>query len=420
MAADGDLVERLDEQVVALSGTDPEADLEDLQPLAPLFADRTVVGLGEATHGTREFFRLKHRLVRYLVREQGVRLVGIEANFPETTALDEYVADGVGDPATALGDVTYWTWDTEEMVALLRWLRAFNEDRPPDDRVRLHGFDARSAQAAAEELRAFLRRTDPPAVEAAGDAFETLSTTAPTDAVTEEWLLAADAVATDLADRFEERAATYREATTEREWRRVRHLREVVAQARDLGTALTVGNVAPDAVRDEQMAENVAWLLAHEDADRAVVLAHNGHVKTGRFRARGGGDDAPETMGQHLRSRYGDGYYALGFEFGRGSFRALPDPDEEGSGSLQSFTVDRGPDGAVPGVLSAVDGEICLLDVETAAGDPRVGEWLREDHPLHNVGSVHVGEEAAFVPVELATEYDGLLFVAETTAARPA
>lgn len=81
----------LSAHAVPLATTDPLASVLDPDGLDAVFGDALVVGLGEATHGTREFFRLKHRLIRYLVREHGLRVVAMEPNFPETLAIDEYV-----------------------------------------------------------------------------------------------------------------------------------------------------------------------------------------------------------------------------------------------------------------------------------------------------------------------------------------
>lgn len=91
-------VDAIADHAIPLPSTDPA----DLRPLADALADRTVVGLGEATHGTREFFRLKHRLIRFLVEEHGFRAVALESNFLVALALDDYVTRSEGDPREAI------------------------------------------------------------------------------------------------------------------------------------------------------------------------------------------------------------------------------------------------------------------------------------------------------------------------------
>lgn len=65
----------------------------------------------------------------------GLRLFALEANFAEKLAINDYVTAGAGDPLDALAGIHFWTWDTEEVLALIEWLRNFNEGRPPGDQV---------------------------------------------------------------------------------------------------------------------------------------------------------------------------------------------------------------------------------------------------------------------------------------------
>jgi len=83
--------------------------------------------LGEATHGTREFFQLKHRMLEFLASEMGFTIFSIEASMPEAYRLNDYVLNGNGDPAQLLKGMYFWTWDTQEVLAMIRWMREFNQ-----------------------------------------------------------------------------------------------------------------------------------------------------------------------------------------------------------------------------------------------------------------------------------------------------
>ncbi|MDQ4021642.1 MAG: erythromycin esterase family protein [Actinomycetota bacterium] len=100
-----------------------------------------VVGLGEATHGSREFFTLKHRLIEYLVTQQGFTVFALEADRDRCGALDAYVTTGEGDAVQGLRDVGYWTWNTQEVLALLIWLRGHNATVSAGRAVRVVGVD---------------------------------------------------------------------------------------------------------------------------------------------------------------------------------------------------------------------------------------------------------------------------------------
>ncbi|HEX5759531.1 MAG TPA: erythromycin esterase family protein, partial [Thermoanaerobaculia bacterium] len=146
----------------------------DLAPLRDVVGGARVVALGEATHGTREFFQVKHRLLEYLVSELGFSVFAIEASWPESEAVDEYVRTGRGDPAKALAGLYVWPWNTEEVLDLIRWMRQWNAV-PGRRQVRFYGFDVRAAAVSAERLAARLRRIDPPLAAEAGPALARLA-----------------------------------------------------------------------------------------------------------------------------------------------------------------------------------------------------------------------------------------------------
>lgn len=124
-----------------LSGLEPGGPSDDLTAWAQRLQGITMVGLGEATHGSREFFTLKHRLIEHLVTEQGFTTFAVEADRELCRPLDDFLRDGSGDPARLLRELGYWTWCTEEVLALIRWLREHNAATPPHRSVRLVGVD---------------------------------------------------------------------------------------------------------------------------------------------------------------------------------------------------------------------------------------------------------------------------------------
>lgn len=138
---------------------DPDHEDSDLIPILRMVGNARVVGLGEGTHGTREFFRMKDRLVRALVRDLGFRLFAMESNLPETELLNHYVLTGEGDPRALLRGMRLWTWNTEEVLALVQWMRAYNDSG--QDPVRFFGFDMQHPIAAIDSLLSFTRRADP-------------------------------------------------------------------------------------------------------------------------------------------------------------------------------------------------------------------------------------------------------------------
>ena len=121
----------------------------DMQALKGVIGKTRLVSLGEATHGTREFFQLKHRMLEFLVNEMGFNIFAIEATMPESFDINEYVMTGKGDPAKALAGIYFWTWDTEEVLEMIQWMRRYNADPNHTRKVKFYGFDMQSAARAA-------------------------------------------------------------------------------------------------------------------------------------------------------------------------------------------------------------------------------------------------------------------------------
>lgn len=143
---------------IPLAGTEARRDRHDLQALRKLIGDARIVSLGEATHGTREIFELKHRLIEFLATDMGFTIFSIEANMPEAYRLNDYVLHGTGDPAELLRGLYFWTWNTEEVLDLIRWMREFNASGR--GRLQFTGFDMQTPTVAMDLVRDFVSRYD--------------------------------------------------------------------------------------------------------------------------------------------------------------------------------------------------------------------------------------------------------------------
>ena len=134
--------EALRRSAVPLRGLWPRLGFDDLRPLAAIIGEASVVGLGEAAHGASELFTVKHRLIEYLVVELGFTGVAFEASYAGCQPIDEYVRHGRGAAAEALTGQGYTAWDTDEVSALLEWLRLHNSGVPHDRKVAFYGLDS--------------------------------------------------------------------------------------------------------------------------------------------------------------------------------------------------------------------------------------------------------------------------------------
>ncbi len=131
----------------------------DMEQLTKIVGSARIVALGEATHGTREFFQLKHRMIEFLATRMGFTIFSIEANMPEAYRLNDYVLNGKGDPVQLLQGMYFWTWDTKEVLEMIQWMREFNQSGK--GRIAFTGFDMQTPNVAAQIVSDFASKDDP-------------------------------------------------------------------------------------------------------------------------------------------------------------------------------------------------------------------------------------------------------------------
>ena len=171
-------VEWLREHAVRLGGVEAEQGFEDLEPLRGVIGDARVVALGESTHGSREQFQMKHRLVEFLATEMGFNTFSIEASMPESYRVDEFVSHGEGDPVELIRGMYFWTWSTEEVLAMVEWMRGFNDRHAPEKSIRFTGFDMQTPDVAVQSVVEQLERFDPDLSEAVRGRYAAITASA--------------------------------------------------------------------------------------------------------------------------------------------------------------------------------------------------------------------------------------------------
>lgn len=392
-----------------------------LATLQEVFDNHRIIGLGEAAHGTQEFSELKHRFLRFFVEELGLRLFGLEANFTETLAINRYVRHGEGDPEAGLEGIYVWTWNTEEMLALVEWLRAFNLDRPPEDQVRFYGFDIQHTKGVADAVVDYLDRVDPEYLTSVSNDLDMLADPGlrlQKANGRECRLKRASHVVTDLQATLKNRRSDYVANSSEDAWELTCQHVTVLTQATEFGSAVHTADGRFDdealRVRDKAMAENVEWILQHESAECIAVWAHNDHIN--RVKTTAGGYSVA-SMGKHFATWYGDEYYALGFEFGSGAFQAFVEcEDENWNYKLEECSLEGPLPDTLASVFTELDKPIVFLDFRTLSEDSRLVTWLDGEHRLHSIGAAYDAEqpEKPVQSYQAREAFDGLCYVDET------
>lgn len=415
-----------------LTTAEPGAPREDLAWLGELVGDAQVVSLGEATHGTHEFFTLKHRMVEYLVTEHGFTAVTFEANLAGGRVVDAWVqGEGPDDELhanLALAHTLYHTWDTAEVLAMIRWMRSYNEGRPAADRVHFHGFDIGGDSMAAVQAVDYLRRVADDATVAG--AAERLGSMARGIGADRGDMAAAVRSVLDDLDEGRER---YETASGPRELALVRAGLDNALRSLTFSPGPDDAPEESKGFRDQAMADNSAALLAAERLEkpgaRIICWAHNAHVARQMlpvvlgtpWLAADGDARAPleyirvPSMGRHLDDRFGNDHVVVGFAFGHGSFKCW---DIQGDKTLKEFSVAAPTTGTLDEALSRVGQPLFAVDVRRPPpSDDVVGAWLAERRLCHCVPAGWWGPAPAFYaqPSDWLAAYDAIVYVDETT-----
>ena len=380
-----------------------------LDDVAATLADAPVVGIGETSHGVREFKSVPTELVCRLVADHGTRLVAIEETLGAAAALDAYVAGGRDDLDAALSTLDFYFWKTPAVRRLAEWLRAWNADHP-DDQIHVWGYDAQFYDANARAVRAYLDRVDPGYLSTVASRLDPL--TAPPG---EGPYLTDDrrALLADLRERLRTRESRYVAASSRAAWelarRHVRTLERGLRFFRRLHAE--EGTTRAEVLRDETMAENVAWLREWTGAERAAVLGNANHTMRGH-RAP---DRGNPRMGQHLTERFGDGYYSLGQAFGTGRFRAPTDSDRT---AFATFDLGGPLNGTLAATLATLGSRPRFLDFAAARERDAAAAWLAERSRVGFTAPPVADRGAVPLPAAPGDAFDGVTFVPSVSPAR--
>ena len=315
---------------------EPIARIDDapLGALVDRIGDSRVVLLGEATHGTAEFYRMRTRITQELVLRHGFGIVAVEADWPDAAVLDRYArALPRRVPQwTPFARFPSWMWRNRETVALIEWLRAYNEENAaPERKVRFAGLDLYSMYTSAYEVIRYLDRVDPVAAATARARYGALAPWQADPAgygraaLIGQMRSAEDAVVAMLRELLARRLE-YAARDGDDFFDAARNA-SVVKGAEAYYRAMYYGPTVSWNLRDSHMFDTLEALLAHRGPDaKIIVWEHNSHV--GDAAATEMGLRGEHNVGHLCRDRFGDGAFIVGFGTDRGVVAAAHGWDE--------------------------------------------------------------------------------------------
>ena len=379
-------IAHLNQQITPITAVRAGSGFADLTALAALVAPARVVGMGECTHGSHEVFQLKHRLLEYLVTQQGFTTLALEVDYGWGEILNEYIQTGAGDSLTIHQAVGFHVWDTTEFWDMVEWMRAYNQQHAT--KIRYVGIDMQDATPNLLRLEHFAtQRADT----ALGRRVRNLRT----------YYAALDQVSADTKQRI-----------TRLSDELMQHLQVVAAPAalqqhgqvlRQRAGLLQAANGLK--MRDQAMVTNVAWLLQQEPTAKVVVWAHNQHIRR---------DEDQPMLGQGLARQLGPAYVAVGFTTGHGTASVFA-PD----GSARALILAPPVPNSFESWLDQATPPTYLLNLRrTTAAD----KWLTTRRKFRFIGEGErpggaKGQFWWYPPLPKA--FDVLFYLHETSASQP-
>ncbi|HEY0868086.1 MAG TPA: erythromycin esterase family protein [Fimbriimonas sp.] len=400
--------------------------LDSLDPFLGQVAESRYVLLGEASHGTHEYYAWRSKISRRLIEEKGFRFIAVEGDWPACYEINRYVK-GWSDASTAYEVLSQfdrwptWMWANWEVVELAEWLRDYNRRLPGARKVGFYGLDVYSLWESIEAVLRHLQENHPHALPQAHEAlqcFEPFNR----DVQTYAWSTRVtpddcEEEVVGLLRSMRSLPAMYPD-DPESHFNAEQNAEVAVGAERYYRAMMAASNESWN-IRDTHMADTLDRLVAYHEGRhggpcKAVVWEHNTHI--GDARATDMAAAGMTNIGQIARERHlDDGVVLAGF----GSYEGSVVAGESWGAPMEKMQVPKARDGSWEQLFhDAAGGEDRFLDTRALLGDQR----FRAPRGHRAIGVVYHPERERYgnyVPTDLPLRYDAFFFIDETQALHP-
>ncbi|WP_442754881.1 erythromycin esterase family protein [Methylocystis sp. JAN1] len=386
------------------------------------YGDARIVLLGEATHGTSEFYWARAAITRELVTRHGFDIVAVEADWPDAARIDHFVRHHAPKPVSGEAFTRFptWMWRNVEVAAFLDWLRDHNAHRPPERRVSFHGLDVYSLSASIDAVVGYLDQVDPQAAAIARRRYACLTPwqDEPADygqAVLRGWRRPCeDEAAAQLVGLLAKRL-DYMKKDGEAFFDAAQNAR-IVRAAEQYYRLMYRSSRESWNLRDRHMFETLQALLAHRGPSaKAVVWAHNSHIGDAAATAMGWAGEF--NIGELCRASFGNEAVLIGFGADRGTVAAASD----WGGPMEVKSVRPAREDSYEYAFRKTGHARSLTDWRRRR-DPALADALSEPMLERAIGVVYRPESellSHYFEAVLAEQFDAFLWIEETRAVTP-
>lgn len=397
----------INENSIKIEDTNPDSELSAFKKIAPKkFSDAKIFGFGESTHHGKEFFDIKAKFFKHLVKTQNVKTFIMEDSYVVEAGINEWISGGEGDITTIANNFTIYPWRTKEVVKLLEWMRNYNLTQVKQEQIRFYGMDIQDVTGINLDIRRVVEKYKIP--------------------VNDDLL--------SMVDQCVEKKVVY-DYDRKNDWADVQipKLNKLMSilgnfkknaeneSADELNQAIrAISNLSKYTYyvqhhyshdRDLKMYENVKWIVENEaENGKAFIWAHNEHVNN-----RGFGNYSKRkiyNLGRHLKENYKNNYYSVGFDFGTGSLRSFVVNADKSTGWEVFELTQPFKDTFAETFIHASNG-IFFIDISNAL-EGGASNFFKEKSKkilLGDVGYKLKDPSSSLFTKKLSAAYDALIFI---------
>lgn len=411
----------IEKNAIEIHSIEPSGEDKDLRGLSPVLKNKKIIGLGDATHGTKEFFVLKNRIIEYLIKNENCTAIALELPLDCGVKINNYVRTGEGDINGLLKEAWWWH-RTEDIKNFLVWLKDYNLNLPDNKKVSFYGFDSQVRGDNTYQIFEYYKKVDPRFEENVKPIYDFIAElyidnySFFTPYRTHKYEESVD----KLKSLLEKNKEQYISNSSKEEY--------LLAKARVNTFAGLIGMTKDDLsyskIRSVTNIENIK-LIAEMQApeSKLVVWAHNGHICSDEYVMQellnfgtGNGFYKENTitketlLGCMLREEFGDKYFNIGFEFYSGGFTAI-----EFRKKIKEFTVSAPENNAMSYLLNKakVKGDCYFLELNKDKMSKEAYQYFNSVQFCHEIGAAYVSRYVKKVPM---SSYNALIFLRSTSA----
>lgn len=366
--------------------------------------DKDIIGIGEATHGTKEFQNIKLDIVSVLIKKSGLKNIILEESFSHCIKINNYTLGGEGKPEEVIkeGLSFSWVFKTREILNLIKWLKEYNDTVTLDEKVRFYGMDFQGVNKVTYLLEEYLKKVDYISYNVMKGDFKFLKNE-------NNKLEASQNKINYIQSIFIANKEKYIIESSEMEYDEIYHYILVYKQWLYYNE-----NGMQFNIRDKFMFENVNWIINNSKKYRSgktAILAHNDHIQKGRYYNQ----EKDIQLGYLLSRKYGEKYYSVGLEFSRGSFYSFDMMDNY---KLKIFEVDKGKKmNLAARLFEETQMDTFYLDFKSAEKDCIFNDFITSLNRYNSIGAVYDESKEKFGVDELVLKdmYDAIVYFRNTS-----